>query len=54
METKCNKWLLGETGDNRPCETMKKEIDLPEKSPYYKYSKYKVQFFKETPEPDQD
>lgn len=54
METKCNRWLLGEAGDNRPCLTSKRDIDLPEKSPYYKYSKYKVQFLKESPDTDQD
>lgn len=54
MEAKCDKWLMGEQDDNRPCETSKKEIDIPEKSPYYKYYKYKVQFYKESPEPDQE
>ncbi|XP_053386924.1 LOW QUALITY PROTEIN: paired amphipathic helix protein Sin3a-like [Mercenaria mercenaria] len=54
MEAKCNKWLMGETDNNRPCETSKREIDIPEKSPYYKYYKYKVQFLKDAPDPDQD
>jgi hypothetical protein len=45
---------MGETDDNRPCETSKKEIDNPDKSPYYKYYKYKVQFYKESPDQDQD
>jgi len=50
MESRCNKWLLGDTGDNRECTTTKETIDLPDKSPYYKYIKYRVRFPRE-PEP---
>ncbi|KAL4216441.1 Paired amphipathic helix protein Sin3a [Mactra antiquata] len=54
MELKCNRWLLGENDDNRPCVTSKREIDNPDKSPYYKYSKYQVKFLKDQQDMEQD
>ncbi|WAR30203.1 SIN3A-like protein [Mya arenaria] len=47
QESRCTKWLLGETGDNRPNVTTKVEIDKPDKSPYYQYAKYRVKFLKD-------
>lgn len=45
---------MGENDDNRPCVTSKKEIDVPQKSPYYKYSKYKVNFVKDSQDFEQE
>ncbi|XP_052215877.1 paired amphipathic helix protein Sin3a-like isoform X2 [Dreissena polymorpha] len=47
QETKCSKWLNGDSGNNRPCITTKGDIDVTDKSPYYKYTKYRVKFLKD-------
>ena len=50
METS-QQWIMGNSKDVKSSETTRHQISDVEKSPYYDYHKYKVQYFKE-PETD--
>lgn len=48
MMEDCEQWMMGEMDDIKLSETTRVRISDSDKSPYYDYHKYKVQYFKES------
>ncbi|ESO95141.1 hypothetical protein LOTGIDRAFT_232221 [Lottia gigantea] len=44
LETNCSQWLLGKGEGLKACKTQCNKIYLPDKSPYYQYNKYTVEY----------
>lgn len=47
QEVACVQWMLGKTDGIRPSKTIIERI-FPDCAPYYRYSKYKVEFYDQT------
>ena len=42
----CDKWLMGFSEDNKPCQTTRHNDNDTTKAPYYTYNKYSVKYEK--------
>ena len=43
----CDKWLMGFSEDNKPCQTTRHNDNDVTSSPYYTYNKYSVKYDKQ-------